>query len=268
MNFSNHPITCIIVDDEEHGRTTLRYALEDHPQWKLLREFDQAESARQFLTEQTAHQKIDVVFLDIQMPKENGISLARSISALPQPPIIIFVTAYNNHALDAFAVHALDYLLKPCNPKRFAEAIHYAQDMLEQKQGYAQALQQALSSLDQRSDHPDAAAQELRHLVVRSVGAMECVQLTDILWFSSASNYVELHLAGRTVLHRMTLSELEQRLPSSQFLRTHRTAIIRIAQIQQLVIQKDGSYQVTLRCGDKVPVSERYLEQVRQHFNS
>lgn len=264
MNLHTRPITCIIVDDEEHGRTTLRYALEDHTQWKLLHEFDQPELARQFLKQNS----VDVVFLDIQMPKENGISLARSISALPQPPLIIFVTAYNSHALDAFAVHALDYVLKPCNPKRFAETLQHAQDMLEQKHGYALALQHALSNIEQSAADPTKPTPELSQLVVRSVGAMECIALDDVLWFSSASNYVELHLAKRSVLHRMTLTDLEKRLPSHSFLRTHRTAIVRITQIRQLSILKDGSYQLHLHCGDKVPVSERYLEQVRQHFNS
>lgn len=264
MNLHPRPITCIIVDDEEHGRTTLRYALEEHPQWQLLHECDQAESARAYLSAN----KVDVVFLDIQMPKENGISLARSISALPSPPLIIFVTAYNNHALDAFAVHALDYVLKPCNPKRLADTLRHAQDMLEQKHGYAVALQHALASLEHSKANPNNPTPELNQLIVRSVGAMESIALADILWFSSASNYVELHLAKRSVLHRMTLSDLEQRLPSHSFLRTHRTAIVRISQIKQLSILKDGSYQLQLHCGDKVPVSERYLEQVRAHFNS
>ena len=105
MNTAITHIRSIIVDDEEPGRNSLRYALAKHSQWQVLAEFSNAISAGDYLTQNS----VDVVFLDIQMPKENGISLARSISAMEHPPLVIFVTAYNAHAVDAFEVHALDY---------------------------------------------------------------------------------------------------------------------------------------------------------------
>lgn len=258
MNTASTHIRSIIVDDEEPGRISLRYALAKHSQWQVLAEFSNATSARDYLTQHS----VDVVFLDIQMPKENGISLARSISAMEHPPLVIFVTAYNAHAVDAFEVHALDYLLKPFNPRRFNEALERASDMLAQKNGYRAALTQFVDTQDKPA--PDY----LEQVIVRSIGEMECVKLEDVLWISSASNYVELHLPHRVVLHRMTLSELEKRLNPEEFMRVHRTAIVRTEQMQQVRVTGDGVYQLALFGGGDVPVSERYIDAVRAYFQT
>lgn len=260
MNTPHTKIRAIIVDDEEPGRITLRYALSKHSQWQVQAEFSNTATARDYLL----HNAIDVVFLDIQMPKENGISLARSISAMEHPPLVIFVTAYNAHAVDAFEVHALDYLLKPFNPRRFNEALQRANDMLLQRNGYRAALTQFVESQDQVNKDPEY----LEQVIVRSIGEMECVKLHDVLWISSASNYVELHLPNRIVLHRMTLSEMEKRINPKEFMRVHRTAIVRIQQMQQVRITGDGVYQLALFGGGEVPVSERYIDAVRAHFST
>lgn len=262
----------ILVDDEDPGRITLRYALSKHADWSIAAEFSNAASAREFLQQN----QVDVVFLDIQMPKENGISLARSISTMDNPPLIIFVTAYNAHAVDAFEVHALDYLLKPFNPRRFAEALQRAEEMLEQRRGYREALSLFVSQAGplERSLHKPSNIAEpaipvpeyLEQVIVRSVGEMECVKLHDVLWISSASNYVELHLPKRIVLHRITLTEIEKKLNPNEFMRVHRTAIVRTKEMQQVRVAGDGVYQLLLFNGDEVPVSERYIAQVREHF--
>ncbi|MBC3882683.1 response regulator transcription factor [Undibacterium sp. LX40W] len=260
MNIASNTIRAIIVDDEESGRITLSYALRKHSQWQVQAEFGNAGSARDYLLQHP----VDVVFLDIQMPKENGISLARSISAMEHPPLVIFVTAYNAHAVDAFEVHALDYLLKPFNPRRFNEALERASEMLAQRNGYRAALSQFVETQHRPMPAPDY----LEQVIVRSVGEMECVKLTDVLWVSSASNYVELHLPHRVVLHRMTLSEMEKRLNPEEFMRVHRTAIVRTKQMQQVRVAGDGVYQLALFGGGEVPVSERYIDAVRSHFQT
>lgn len=260
----NNRVSCILVDDEEAGRITLRYAISQLTDWEIVAEFDQTTGVRELLQTRT----VDVIFLDIQMPHENGISLARSLASMEKPPLIIFVTAYNSHAIDAFDVHALDYLLKPINNQRFAQAIKHAQDMLEQKHGYAYALNAALSAIDKKNEISHSPDDFLTQVIVRSVGEMECIRLHDVLWIASASNYIELHLAKRTVLHRMTLSELEKRLDPRDFIRVHRTCIVRIQQMQQVRVTGDSVYQLSLFCGDDVPVSERYIEQVRKHFSA
>ncbi len=245
-------IRYLIVDDEAPGRTNLRLALSAHPDWQLLAECDSAAAARDALASAPA----EVIFLDIQMPHESGLALARELSGLAAPPLIIFVTAYNTHALDAFEVHALDYLLKPIDDQRLAQAVSRAAAMLAYRHGdgYRNALRNY------------AAATQPAHaevLSVRSVGHIEQIRVRDVLWLQSAGNYVELHLAARTVLHRMPLSRLEQLLPPADFQRVHRTVIVRRDQLRRLSAVGDGRYELTLASGAQLAVSERYVRELK-----
>jgi len=243
------PVRYLIVDDELPSRSNLRLALAAHPDWRLVAECDGTAAARAVL----AAQEVDVIFLDIQMPAESGLVLAREISRACEPPLIVFVTAYSEHAIDAFEVHALDYLLKPLNDARLAQAVERTGAMLGQRQreAYGAALR----------DYVDAGQTKaaLERINVRSVGRIEQIRVADILWIESAGNYVELHLAGRTALHRITLNRLETLLAPEDFLRVHRGAIVRRGEIARLDSVGDGSYRLTLRCGATVAVSERYL---------
>jgi two-component system, LytTR family, response regulator len=241
----------LIVDDEAPSRANLRLALAAHPDWRLVAECDGVAAARAAL----AVQDVDVIFLDIQMPAESGLVLAREISGLREPPLIVFVTAYSEHAVDAFEVHALDYLLKPLSDARLAQTVERIGAMLGQRQreSYGEALRDYVDAGDRR------IVERLERINVRSVGRIEQIRVDDILWIESAGNYVELHLAGRTVLHRITLNRLEALLAPEDFLRVHRSAIVRRSQIARLETIGDGSYRLTLRCAAAVAVSERYL---------
>jgi two-component system, LytTR family, response regulator len=241
----------LIVDDEAPSRANLRLALAAHPDWLLAAECDGTAAARVAL----AVQDIDVIFLDIQMPAESGLVLAREISRLPAPPLIVFVTAYSEHAIDAFDVHALDYLLKPLNDARLSQAVERIGAMLGQRQ--REAYGAALRDYVDAGAHPAKAV--LERINVRSVGRIEQILVADILWIESAGNYVELHLAGRTVLHRITLNRIETLLAPGDFLRVHRGVIVRRGEIARLDAVGDGGYRLTLRCGAAVAVSERYL---------
>ncbi|MFZ6798733.1 LytR/AlgR family response regulator transcription factor [Undibacterium sp. Di24W] len=268
MSNGNSPIEitsnrAIIVDDEEPGRVMLGYALSAQKNWTILGEFSNVASAREFLNTN----EVDVVFLDIQMPKENGIGLARSLSNLDQPPLIIFVTAFNAHAIEAFEVHALDYLLKPFNTLRFTQALARADEILTQRRGYAKALRSFVDS-EEQAGKPAGSTKYLHQIIARSVGEMECIPINEVLWMSSASNYVELHLTKRVVLHRMTLSAIEKLINPQDFIRVHRTTLVRIDQFQQLKVVGDGSYSLTLVCGAQVAVSERHIQQVRGLFKA
>jgi len=241
----------LIVDDEAPSRANLRLALAAHPDWLLVAECDGTAGARALLSTQD----VDVIFLDIQMPAESGLVLAREISRLSAPPPIVFVTAYSEHAVDAFEVHALDYLLKPLNDARLSQAVERIGAMLGQRQreAYGVALRDYVAA-----GAPQAKA-VLERINVRSVGRIEQILVADILWIESAGNYVELHLAGRTVLHRITLNRLETLLAPDDFLRVHRGVIVRRSEIARLDAVGDGGYRLTLRCGAAVAVSERYL---------
>ena len=173
-----------------------------------------------------------------------------------EPPLIVFVTAYSEHAIDAFEVHALDYLLKPLDDARLAQAVRRITTMLQhrQREAYGAALRDFVDT---------GAAQRLEYINVRSVGQIERIRVSDILWIESAGNYAELHLAARTVLHRITLNRLESLLPADDFLRVHRGAIVRREQIASLTTSGEGTYRLTLCCGGMVAVSERYLSALK-----
>lgn len=248
------PIRVLIVDDEAPARTNLRCALANHPGWQVAAECASVACARDAL----AQNDIDVVFLDIQMPAESGLVLARMLAAGSQPPLVIFVTAHNAFAVDAFEVHALDYLLKPLNDERLAAAIARAELMLEQRQrgGYGRALQAYVAD----------AGQYLQQLSVKSVGRIDCVQLSDVRWIEASGNYVLLHLASRKIMHRTALGRLATRLDPATFMQVHRGALVRIDQLQSLAATGDGSYRLTLKCGDQVNASERYVSQIRERM--
>lgn len=234
----------LIVDDEAHARTNLRFALQSLPGWEVAGECASAQAARSYLETATA----DVVLLDVQMPSESGLELARELSRCDTPPLIVFVTAHRGHALEAFDVHALDYIVKPVDEQRLAQALERASNMLDQRAAYTQALRGFV----------DPSPGYWRELAVRSVGRIDRVNLSDVLWIESAGNYVELHLPQRSLLHRSTLSELERYLDPSQFLRIHRRILAPCSQLLAVRQTSEGSLELTLACGARLPVSERF----------
>jgi two-component system LytT family response regulator len=244
-----------IVDDEEPGRTNLRLAMDAHAGWALAFEADSAARARAALG---AH-RIDLLFLDIQMPRESGLLLARELGRTSEPPLVVFVTAHSAHAIEAFEVHALDYLLKPVDDARLAQAVERAGLLLagRQRAAYGQALRA----------YADGPAW-LEQISVRSVGRIDQVRVEDILWLEAQGNYVALHTAAGSPLHRVSLSRLEAHLDPQQFLRVHRSVIVRRGQAVGLSVVGDGSYLLRLRCGAEVRVSERYATAVKEMLSS
>ena len=162
------------------------------------------------------------------------------------------MTAYSAHAVEAFEVHALDYLLKPLNDERLAQATDRAWAMLRshQHEAYGAALRDFVRTGD---------ARRVEHVSVRSVGRIEQIPVGAILWAESAGNYVQLHLASRSVLHRITLNRLEALLGSGEYVRVHRGTVVRRDQIGRLENVGQGHYRLSLQCGGVVVVSERYV---------
>ena len=255
------PVHAIIVDDEALARANLRHALAAAPHWHVAAECGSVAEARLAL----ANVHADVVFLDVQMPVEQGLVLARALAARDEPPIIVFVTAFEAFAIEAFELHALDYLLKPFDDDRFAQALARAESLLQlrERASYAGALR------DYLADQPapgagEAPAPYLTRLCIRSVGRIESVAVDDVRWMHGAGNYVELHLTGRMVLHRITLTQLERRLDPAAFLRVHRSTMVRRSECVALSVTGDGTYALKLRSGARVAVSERYVGAVRE----
>lgn len=252
-------IRAVLIDDERPGRDNLRLALAEFPRWQVVGECASAAEARDLL----ARERADVAFIDMQMPGETGLELARSLCDGGVLPLLVFVTAYSKYAIDAFEVHALDYLLKPLDDRRLSQALARAEARLADPTlaDYADAV---LSCVDEADD---AAAGRispyLERLMVRSIGKVEAVDVADVLAMTSAGNYVELQLPQRRLLHRVPLGRLETRLDPAVFMRTHRTAIVRRSQIRTLEVVSDGAYRALLRDGGDVPVSARYVGEVR-----
>ena len=252
-------VNYLIVDDEEHGRINLRYAMSAYPQWQAVCNgaCADAESARM----QLAENMVDVVFLDIQMPNETGLSLAASICQLSNPPIVIFVSAFHAFALEAFEVNALDYLLKPIDEVRLQAAVHRAELLLNQREraNYHQAMLALVGS----APLAGAAPRFWHQISIRTVGKIATYPLDQILWIGSAGNYIEYHLAARTVLQRLTMQQLENHLDPGIFLRCHRRNFVNIKEISCLRTVGDGRYQLQLKNGMLVDVSARYIDAVR-----
>ncbi|MGK2858937.1 MAG: LytR/AlgR family response regulator transcription factor [Thermoanaerobaculia bacterium] len=253
------PIRALIVDDEELARANLRQALRDVPGWQVAGECESVRAARAFLGANAA----DVIFLDVQMPFESGLVLARELAASETPPGIVFVTAFDQYAVEAFELQALDYLLKPFDDARLATTLERVRELLDlrQRAAYRAAVSDAVDEVEglRAAREPEP----LRRFCIRSVGSIESIAVAAVEWIASAGNYVELHLTGRSVLHRITMAQLEHRLDRAEFLRVHRTAIVRSRLVTALQITGDGSYELILASGARVPVSERYVPEVR-----
>ena len=255
----NQPIRALIVDDEVLGRKNLQCAIEAHRNWIIAAEAASVANARLAL----GTQHIDVIFLDIQMPRETGLQLARELSELSSPPLIIFVTAFNEHAIDAFELHALDYLLKPLNDSRLAHALERAESMLalRQQANYGKALRRYVAD----ENNKEQTIQEYwQQVSIRSIGKIETVSLADVHWIEAQGNYMQLHTATRQILYRASMARLEQHLDPSMFLRIHRSTIIRKDQIARIYATADSHYKMVLRCGDEVLISERYIAAVKE----
>ncbi len=249
-------IKALIVDDEELGRINLEACLATVPQWQVAASCDSVDSALQVLN----REPIDVVFLDIQMPEVSGLELARRLSLQASPPVIIFVTAYDAYALHAFDYFALDYLLKPFSTQRLHQTLVRAQEMisLRQKSAYSESLRAYLDTNTVAKNH------FLQKVTIRSLGEIEVVSLDAVNYMSSAGNYVELHVGEMTKLLRLTMNHLEEKLDPKTFIRIHRSHIVRIANIEKLTDFVGGAARLTLNGGVSLPVSQAYLNKLKE----
>ncbi len=247
---NNTIIKALIVDDEKLARQTIIYSLKAFQQWKVCGECDRGDKVIE-----TIHKtKPDVIFLDIKMPGMNGLDICQQLQQFKKPPLVIFITAFDQHAIQAFDFCALDYLLKPYDDKRFAKSIDKAVLSLNNQSIYQQQLNQ-FKQLSQNKNH------QAQHLIVRSVGRIQLIKTDEIIWISTAGNYVELHTKKATILHRVSLSQLAEHL-ENDFIRVHRTAMLRVSQVIEIISESEGQYSALLKSGNKVPVSQSYKDKL------
>ena len=237
----------IIIDDEAAGRMLIRQYLENYPALIIVGEANNGVDAVRLINEF----KPDLIFLDIQMPGLSGFDVLKHLEEIPQ---IIFSTAYDQYALQAFEVHAVDYLLKPYTRDRFAQAIQRVTDARSTNLQKIQPL--AESILTTTTAYPEK-------ILVQTGNRLVTVAVNDILRIEAEGDYATLVTANSHHLSNYGISALEAKLDPRQFIRVHRSDIINIHYVRE--IQKyPSSYDVILQNGDVVRVSRSYMDKIRE----
>ncbi len=251
-------IKTLIVDDEPLARDRVKRFLRDEHDINVIGECGNGKEAVSAIKEK----KPDLVFLDIQMPEKNGFEVVKALDEKDMPSVI-FVTAYDQYALQAFDVHALDYLLKPFNRERMHKAVSHARDQIETKR--VGNLDERLASLiaDLKS-----GKKYLERLVVKSVGRVFFLKVDEIDWIEAAGNYVKLHTGREAHMIRETMNGIEAKLDPDKFLRIHRSTVVNIDRIKELHPMFSGDYAVILRNGIELALSRNYRERLLELFEN
>jgi two-component system LytT family response regulator len=249
-------IRVLIVDDEPLARQGIRLELEREPDVDVIGECADGPQAVTAIRDL----KPDLVFLDQQMPKLDGFGVISAIGP-ESMPAVIFVTAYDRYALQAFETHAVDYLLKPFSSDRFKRALGHATQQI--RRANIENLSQKLSAL--LGDAPSAPKRQeyLTRVVVRSGEEVLVVRAEDVDWIESADNYVQLHVGRDTHLLRESLGRLEGRLDPRRFLRIHRRMIVNIDRIEKLRPYFHGTFEVVLQGGTRLTSGRLYRTNVQ-----
>ena len=251
------PLRVILVDDEALARMRLRRLLEDAPEVEIVAECSGGNAALESLRSLRPH----LVFLDVQMPDRDGFEVLEML-APEDLPIVVFVTAYDEYALRAFDVHAVDYLLKPFDDERFAVALSRARARLQRMDDERDNLRSLLARVRGGGANPSPA--DASRLVVRSAGRVALLEVEKIDWIEARGSYVRLHLANDTHLVRESLSAMSSRLPEDQFLRIHRSFVVNLRQIRELERGHGDTCRVVLEGGTRLEVSRRHREKLRR----
>lgn len=249
-------IRAMVVDDEAMARERVIGMLRQENDIELIGECSDGQQAVQAI----AAQQPDLVFLDVQMPAVDGFGVIQQIGP-EKMPAVVFVSAYDEYALRAFEVHAMDYLLKPFSRERFQQTLQHARTHVERRR--AGDLGKRLMALVQ-DVKPEP--QRLDRLVVKSGGRVFFLRTDDIIWIEAAGNYVRLHLAEDSHLFRETMNGIEARLDPRRFVRIHRSRIVNSDRIKELQPWFNGEYVVVLQNGTRLTLSRGYREKLQERL--
>lgn len=253
------PIRVLIIDDEPLARLRLEDLLRHEAGTVVVGTADNGRAA----VDAIRSLQPDLVFLDVQMPGLSGFDVVREIGAEAMPATI-FVTAFNQYAVQAFDVAAVDYLVKPFDDERFEYAFSRVRRLLS-LEGLGRLREDMLALLKQdvsapSAEPPRAATKYLERIAVETRGKVKVVPVEQIDYITSSGPYAELHVAGRTMLIRESLQSLEDRLDPAKFFRVHRSAIVRLALVEMLHKAAGGDYDVQLKGGAMLRVSRSRRE--------
>lgn len=245
----------LIVDDEPLAREGLRLMLATQPDVLVVGECGNGEEA---VTAIGALQP-ELVFLDINMPLLDGIAVVEQVGPAHMP-LVCFLTAYDEYAVTAFKLNALDYLLKPVTDQRLLESLQRARGELQNRQQLNQQAQ-LTRLLEQLSVQGKTAAAQER-LMIRSAGHVYFLKPADISWVQAEGDYVTIHATGKSHLVRETMKEMEDKLKAHGFQRVHRSSLVNLNAIRELVADHNGDYQVVLRDDTRMKLSRAYREEL------
>ena len=248
----NLPIRALIVDDEALARKFIRRLLKDDRDFEIVGECNNGKEAAAMIRKETP----DVVFLDVQMPEMDGLSVVESVG-IERLPEIIFTTAYEEYAIRAFELHALDYLLKPFDQARFKDAIKYAKEHFRSERQNDGRLQ-IRALLENIRNKP----KYLERLVIKAGGRITFLRTDDINWIEADDKYVHLHTSKARPMVRQTLSAMETQLDPTKFRRVHRSAIVNVERIAELQPLFSGEYSILLQDGTKLTLSRNYRDRL------
>jgi two-component system, LytTR family, response regulator len=259
---SSTRIRAIIVDDEPTARRGVRLLLERDSSVDIVGEASTGVEAAELII----REKPDLAFLDVQMPGSDGFEALSKVGPAAAPAVV-FVTAYDEHALRAFEVHAVDYLLKPYDDARFAAALQRAKEEVRRRQtDHVNArLTQLLDYLQQNGANAAAGQAPEKpgeRILIKSSGEIFFLKAEEIDWIEAEGDYMKFHVNGRAHLMRETMARLEARLDPKRFIRIHRSTIVNIDRMRKLSPSFAGEYAVILHDGTKLKLSRGYHERI------
>lgn len=229
----------LIIDDEPLAASIIKDYLKSYPDVELVGELRNGFEGIKAITQHSP----DLVFLDVQMPKLNGFEL---LELLETPPDVIFTTAYEEYALKAFDLHAIDYLLKPFSKERFDKAMqNWLQERSQQKESKTKAL----------LDEVSASLPEQNRIVVKTEGNIQIIPFHEIQFLEAFDDYVKIHTAKETFLKKKTMNAFEKILPVQSFVRVHRSYIVQLQEITRIEPMGKETYIGILKDGTRVPLS-------------
>jgi two-component system LytT family response regulator len=250
-------IRVLIVDDEPFARKRIRDFLKNRSD---ISDIDEAENGPQAIRKIRA-QKPDLIFLDIQMPRVDGFAVLKAVGP-DQMPQVIFVTAYDQYALQAFEVFALGYLLKPFDRDKFEKVLQRAMDQIRMKRtgrDLARTMQEFLKEIQSGSPSMD-------RIFVKTKNRLLPVRIQDIDWIEASGKYIVLHAGAEEHVIRDSLISMEKKLPARQFRRTHRSSIVNIDSIKEIQPLFHGDSCIILKTGHRITLSRSFRDRFNDLF--
>ena len=266
-----HQLRTVIVDDEPLARKLLRALLEDIPGLELIAECKNGREA----VEATQSLEPDLLILDIQMPGMNGFEVIKALQS-DIMPMAVFCTAYQRYAVDAFDLHAVDYILKPVDGRRLQRAVQRALARFDEENKAGEHKTALVGAIDEIANKvsgqsspqtplhssDDALAAD-RKIAIKDHDSIVLIETADIDWVDAAGDYMCVHVKGETHIMRSTLKNLMSRLDPDKFKRIHRSTVVNLDRIEQVTSQPKGEYILDLDCSERLKVSRNFRDSIK-----